>query len=90
MNGWTKTASKFHNELELVMNPHQGRQLKTSEIAQIIQSTPNLEHVAQYIYPSDHCSNHKNKGACKCALYGEGEPIFEKLERGLYLVKSTT
>ena len=90
MNGWTKTVSKFHNDLKLAMEPYQGRQLRTNEIAKIVLETPILAHDAQFIFPSDHCINHKNKGACVCALYGEGEPIFELIRRGLYLVRNSS
>lgn len=89
MNGWTKSVSKFHNDLELAMKPYQGMELETSKIAKIIIDTPNLAHDAKFIFPSDHCINHTNKGACVCALLGEGEPIFEKIKRGLYLVRNT-
>ncbi|MDQ5909957.1 MAG: hypothetical protein QG599_2052 [Pseudomonadota bacterium] len=89
MNGWTKTVSRFHNDLKVAMEPYQGRQLRTHEIAKITFNTPNLTHDSQFIYPSDHCINHTNKGSCFCVLHGEGEPIFEKIKRGLYLVRKT-
>ena len=89
MNGWTKTVSRFHNGLKLAMEPYQGRQLRTNEIAKIVLDTPSLAHDAPFIFPSDHCINHTNKGACVCALHGEGEPIFEKIKRGLFLVRNT-
>lgn len=89
MNGWTKTVSRFHNDLKVAMEPYQGKQLKTCEIAKIILDTPILAHNSQFIYPSDHCINYTNKGACLCALQGEGKPIFEKIKRGLYLVRNT-
>ena len=89
MSGWTKTVSRFHNDLKLVMEPYQGRQLRTNEIAKIVLDTPTLAHDAQFIFPSDHCINHTNKGACVCALHGEGEPIFEKIKHGLFLVRNT-
>lgn len=89
MNGWTKNVSRFHNNLNSAMEPYQGRQLMTREIAKIIIDSPILAHDAQFIFPSDHCINHTNKGACVCALHGDGEPIFEKIKRGIYLVRNT-
>jgi hypothetical protein len=89
MNGWTKTVSRFHNDLKLAMEPYQDMELTTRRIAEIIIDTPVLAHNSQFIFPSDHCINHKNKGACVCALRGEGDPIFKKIKRGLYLVRNT-
>lgn len=85
MNGWTKTASRFHDDLKQAMNTYQGKQLKTSDIGEIIKNIPNLAHYAQLIQPPDHCSNHKNNGACTCA-FTDGA-IFEQLRRGLYYVR---
>ncbi len=90
MNGWTKTVSRFHNDLKVAMEPYQGRQLTTHEIAKIVFDTRMLAHDSQFIYPSDHCSNYTNKGSCVCGLYGEGEPIFEKIKPGLYLVRKAS
>ena len=89
MNGWTKTVSRFHYDLSLAMAPYQGKQLSTREVAEIVRATPALADNAQFIYASDHCNNHTNKGACICALHGDGEPIFERLKRGLFLVRNT-
>jgi hypothetical protein len=83
--GWTNTVSRFHDGLKCAMTPYQGKQLKTSEISEIIRNSPNLAHNAQFIQPPDHCSNHKNKGACTCART-EGA-IFEQLRRGWYYVR---
>ena len=86
MSGWTKTASRFHDDLKHAMEPHQGTQLKTFEIGEIIKNIPNLADDVQYIQPPDHCINHTNGGACTCAL--KGEAIFEQLQRGLYYVRN--
>jgi len=86
LNGWTKSVRKFHNDLKSAMKPYAGERLKTKEIKEIISSTTVLKHDAQFILPSDHCINHTNKGACDCSLHDEA--IFEKIERGLYLVRN--
>lgn len=68
------------------MKPHQGKQLKTSEINIIIEEAQIPANESQYMQPSDHCDNHMNKGACACAFNKEGSAIFRQLEKGLYYV----
>lgn len=86
LNGWTATATRLHDGLKQAMKPYQGGELTTSRIADIVKSIPRLVHNAQFIQPSDHCSNHTNKGACTCALTDRA--IFDRLRRGLYYVRN--
>jgi hypothetical protein len=86
MSGWTKTVSQYHHDLKLAMQSYRGKQLRTSEINEIIINTPNLAPNAQLIQPSDHCINHTNNGACLCAL--SGEAVFEQQQRGFFNVRN--
>jgi hypothetical protein len=86
LTGWTATATRLHDDLKQAMKPYQGRELTTSKIADIVKSIPRLAHNAQFIQPSDHCSNHTNNGPCTCALTDRA--IFDRLRRGLYYVRN--
>ena len=55
-----------------------------SEILELIKSNPAFKGQEQWIYPSDHCINHTNKGACYCAK--TDKTIFERIGRGKYKV----
>lgn len=85
MSGWTTTASRFHDDLKEAMKPYQGKQLTTAEIGKILKSAPGLAQNARFIQPPDHCSNHKNYGACTCAHTDKA--IFEQLQRGFFKVR---
>jgi len=84
-SGWRKFASKFHGQLINAMMLYPNQILETSKIRGIIENVPAFKGKEQWIYPSDHCINHWNKGACYCAL--KEEAIFERLARGRYRVK---
>jgi hypothetical protein len=86
-NGFGVTATKYHDNFKLAMAGHIGKRLKTSQIKTIIQGIPQLAPDAAYIYPSDHCINHGNKGNCECARTEQA--IFERIDRGIYLVRRT-
>lgn len=86
MNGWKKTSAKFHDDLKQAMKAYRGRELKTSEINDIIKNNQTLSSNAQFIQPPDHCSNHTNKGACYCAMTEQA--IFKKIRHGVYLVRN--
>ena len=82
--GWEKLASKFHNDLKMAMVPYKKMVLEKARIDKIIEKTPSLKENAQWIFPSDHCKNHTNKGACNCAITTQA--IFERISRGKYKV----
>lgn len=83
-SGWRAVATKYHDELAKTMAVHGGRIMATSEINDIVAHHPILARDERWVYPSDHCVNHTNKGACTCA---ETEAaIFEKVRRGVYRV----
>ena len=86
MNGWRETSTKHHNDLKRAVMRHSGEILKTSQIKKIIEGDPSLAANAQFVYPSDHCINHTNEGACYCAMTEEA--IFEKVRRGFYRVRN--
>jgi hypothetical protein len=88
MSGWREVTSQFHDNLMEVMAPFQNQILKTSTIKRIIAGYQAFEGKEQWIYPSDHCINHTNKGACYCAETEEA--IFMKIRRGMYKVRSGT
>lgn len=82
--GFEKFASKFHDQLKMVMIPYKNNVLKTAKIKNIIESVPTLKGQEQWIYPSDHCINHTNKGACDCAKTENA--LFFQIARGKYRV----
>ena len=82
--GWEKFASSFHDKLKEVMLPYKNKTLQTARIKEIIEKVNDFRGQEQWIYPSDHCINHTNKGACYCAETKDA--IFEKKSQGLYRV----
>jgi hypothetical protein len=86
MNCWRETSTRFHKDLKQAMISRKGETLRTSQVRKIVESYPILAKDAQFIYPSDHCINHTNEGACYCALTEEA--IFEKIRHGVYRVRS--
>jgi hypothetical protein len=86
MNTWRETMTKYHNNLKHAVMHHSGEVLKTSQIKKIIEGDPSLAADAQFVFPSDHCINHTNKGACYCAMTEEA--IFEKIRHGMYRVRN--
>ena len=80
-------STRFHDGLKQAMASRSGETLRTSQIRRIVESVPNLVDHADWVYPSDHCINHTNKGACRCAL--SEEAIFEKIGYGKYRVRNT-
>ncbi len=82
--GWSRLATKFHDRLIVIMSQKKNRILSTAEIRSIVKGDQVLSKDAQWILPSDHCINSQNKGSCRCALTNQA--IFEKIDRGKYLV----
>jgi len=82
--GWEKFVSKFHEDLKMAMVPYKNMVLEKARIDKIINKTSAHREKAQWIYPSDHCVNHSNKGACFCAMTNQA--IFERIQRGKYKV----
>ena len=82
--GFEAFASVFHDKLKEIMVPYRNQVLSTAVIKRIIEEVPEFKGQEQWIYPSDHCTNHTNKGACKCALTDDA--IFERICRGKYRV----
>ena len=86
-NGFSQMARRFHIGLLQIVQSRKGEILTTAQIRKIVDGDPGLAGYASWIYPSDHCINHTNKGACDCALTAEA--IFEKISRGNYRVIKT-
>jgi hypothetical protein len=84
-SGWRGVAAKYHSELQRAVAKHKGQVLKTSEVAAIIREVPSIGKDVQFVYPSDHCVNHTNDGACYCALTDRA--LFEQVRRGAYRVR---
>jgi hypothetical protein len=78
--------SEFHDDLMKAMMPYQNQTLETSRIRRIIDNVQAFQGREQWIYPSDHCINHTNEGACYCAETERA--IFKRVRRGLYSVRS--
>jgi hypothetical protein len=83
---WSNVAAQWHEPLLNAMVGFKGTKMTTAEINKVIGKIPNIGNSAQFIQPSDHCLNSTNRGACSCAETDGA--IFEKLHRGLYLVRS--
>jgi len=69
-----------HNQIENLLTSHRGAEITIRQWDALIKGVRG----AQYIHPSDHCSNMNNKGACDCALTGRA--LVKRLRRGVYLV----
>jgi len=82
--GWEKFAGKFHDKFKEIMAPYKNNVLETARIRRIVEKVPEFKNQEQWIYPSDHCKNHTNKGACWCAL--KKDAIFERISRGKFRV----
>lgn len=87
MSGWREFASMFHDELVETMSPCMNKFMTRSEIIELIESNPTFKGQEQWIYPSDHCINHTNKGACHCAETNKA--IFKRSGRGKYQVRAS-
>jgi len=86
INGWRVTSARFHDGLKQAMSRYRNSELTTAEIRKIVEHTPGLADHAQFIYPSDHCINHTNKGACWCALTDKA--IFKRIRRGVFFIRN--
>ena len=82
--GFEKFASKFHDKLKEIISPYKNKNLSTAQIKEIIEAIPVFQGQEQWIYPSDHCKNHTNKGACYCAETEDS--LFERIAKGKYHV----
>lgn len=87
MSGWREFASRFHDGLVETMSPHKKKRMTRSEILELIESNPAFKGQEQWIFPSDHCINHTNKGACYCAKTEKA--IFERIGWGKYKVRES-
>lgn len=84
-NSFTTTVSKRHNRLAAVVGSMRGKIVKKAIIDAAWKSAfPASQNETQWIILSDHCINHTNKGACKCAKTELA--LFERVARGKYLV----
>ena len=82
--GFEKFASKFHDKLKEVIAPYRKKILSMARIKEIIENTPDFRGQEEWVYPSDHCKNHTNKGACYCAETDDA--LFEQITTGKYRV----
>ena len=84
-SGWRGVAAKYHDDLRGAVAKHKGQVLKTSEVAAIVRAVTSIGKDAQFVYPSDHCVNHTNDGACYCAMTDRA--LFERIRRGEFRVR---
>lgn len=83
---FTPATSKTHAALTTAVASRQGQTLTTSELRELVrQATPELGKNIQWFLPTDHCNNHRPKGACTCAMT-DAAPL-TKLSRGLFQVR---
>lgn len=85
--GWRETSTKYHNEIVDAIFSYKDVKLKRSEIIKILeQKLPDQSRgKINLIYPSDHCRNHTNEGACYCAK--SSKAIFQRVGHGEYRVR---
>lgn len=82
---FTKVVSDYHDSLVRALLPLRGQEVTPAAVrAALVDALPELEAKQKWVMPSDHCRNHSNKGACRCALTDEA--LFERLGRGRYRV----
>jgi cell division FtsZ-interacting protein ZapD len=83
---FTPTTSKTHATLVSAVATRQGQTLSSSELKELVrQAAPDLGKNIQWFIPTDHCNNHRPKGACICAMT-DAAPL-TKLSRGLFQVR---
>jgi hypothetical protein len=84
-NSFTTPVSKRHNRLAEVVGVMRGRIVQKTDIDHAWNlAFPTLVKDTQWIILSDHCVNHTNKGACRCAKTELA--LFERLSRGIYRI----
>lgn len=82
---YAETVSAYHDELAKAVQPLRGRVVTPMEIRVVLVAMfPRREDVVDWVQPSDHCRNHRNKGACRCATTDDA--LFKRVTRGHYRV----
>ena len=60
-------VSRTHEPIRQLLLRYRGKEITSREWDELVKSIPDIGSKAQYVHPSDHCSNMKNAGACDCA-----------------------
>jgi len=60
-------VSMTHEPIRQLLIPYRGTEITNRQWNELVKSVPGIGSKAQYIHPSDHCSNMNNAGACDCA-----------------------
>lgn len=83
---FTPATTQTHDALVRALAGMSGRTMRTAEIRQLVEErAPGLGARIQWLLPSDHCDNHRVKGACRCSKT-EAAPL-TRLSRGVYVVR---
>jgi hypothetical protein len=65
-HGFTMMVSTIHNDLAVALAPHRGEHLYNGQVMDIYAARFGPKR-RNHIIAADHCDNHRNKGACRCA-----------------------
>lgn len=82
-----KFVSETHEPLRQLLIPHRGKEITNDQWRELVKQIPGIGSKAQYIQPSDHCTNMNNEGACECAETDRA--LLTRVRRGrpsIYLV----
>jgi len=81
---FSETVSRYHEAYATAVAPRRGSLMTKAEIDAAVADVIADPKVLQWLFPSDHCSNHSNDGACECAQTDHA--IFHRIGRGTYRV----
>lgn len=59
-------VSETHEQIRQSLLPYRGKEITNRQWDELVEAIPGIGTKAQYIHPSDHCSNMNNVGACEC------------------------
>lgn len=82
---FTITVSKYHEALRAALASRVGQIIGNPEArAALVDRFPEHTDSTRWVFLSDHCSNHRSKGACRCATTENA--LVERVGRGKYRV----
>ncbi len=83
---FSRQTSKYHEPLVAALRPLRGTELSNIDArAAVLRAFPHLEGELRWIMLSDHSSNHRSKGACRCSCTDDA-PV-ERVSYGRYRVR---
>jgi len=83
---FTSATQRTHAPLIRALTGKRGQTLRTREIKKMVEElAPEIGADIQWLHPTDHCENHRVKGACLCAETDKAPLTY--LSRGLFRVR---